>query len=840
MNSPTRLLAVICAGALALNSTPASSATHVNVAGVPVVIRGIVRMTTEDDRAPGSGLAGVTVTAATGGAVVGTAVTDSTGAYSMTVRGGGLSGCLEINGQPVIISCTPVTTTFLLKTRKDIGAGDGLGRFSISPAIRLLSVSGRPSGADAVLTQDYTAKRPAIVFVSGYLLDLPKSRCPQTFVDRLGVIRNYTPGDCPDTAFLSTNGGSDASSVPTALANAGYHVQRVMLDVNVFGSASIRNQVPVLTTGIDRAKRATGQSKVIVISHSTGTIVARRYIESSEYRGDVSHYFSFGGPHRGWHFEALAGAFIAASTIGGFALTASSVGAEGSVAATATFCALHKAACDMSRSSMASFNNDFRANPNVTYHMIHGDMLRTVPCSIFGVPTRCDDPDNASVNPLFRVVDLANTLAGSPANDGLIPSDGINAVQGSHDRLLTYDTHMLQVGPRYYFKRSGDGREGEGWTSCILPVLIDGTKDTCGSVRNANVPLEHASHMQQRQEMDALQTVRPLQGVLAPGQTITRPVALIDSPVSAAFVATWQGGAAELTLIGPDGAAIMPALAATFPLSVQHALTDTASSYVLSGTLPGVYTMVFTATGAPVTYTLAAAFDSALTFDATRNRNWYAPGGTAVLSATLAGLPVSADSVRALIRRADGVTEAIQLAPIGGGTYSANYTVPNASGYVEATIVAEGIANGTAFERARAFNFQVYPASFKIADGYADVATREALTISVNINPLIGGPVRVSGTLVDATTGAQIKTVAVSAELVTGTLAAIPLVFDGEALRAAGFNGPYRLARVLVTDERETTLVSDDQFDVFTTRSYRATDFGFNKVYLPTALSEGS
>jgi hypothetical protein len=246
------------------------------------------------------------------------------------------------------------------------------------------------------------------------------------------------------------------------------------------------------------------------------------------------------------------------------------------------------------------------------------------------------------------------------------------------------------------------------------------------------------------------------------------------------------------------------------------------------------------APGAPVTYTLAAAFDSALTFDATRNRNWYAPGGTAVLSATLAGLPISADSVHALIRRADGVTETIQLTPRGGGVYGANYTVPNASGYVEATVVAEGVANGTAFERARAFNFQVYPASFKIAGGYADVATREALTISVNINPLIGGPVRVSGTLVDATTGAQIKTVAVSAELVTGTVAAIPLVFDGEALRAAGLNGPYRLARVLVTDERETTLVSDDQFDVFTTRSYRATDFGFNKVYLPTALSEGS
>jgi hypothetical protein len=839
MTKTVKTLALTSVITLLLHSTPAYSSGDVSVPGVPITIRGVVRMSADDARAAGQGLGGVTVTAATGGVVIGTAQTDSSGAYSMTVTGGGFTGCALLNGQVLIGTCQSVTTSFLVKPNKAIGAGEGIGRFDLVPGSKILSVSGRPSGANAVLSHDITAERPAIVFVSGYLLDLPKSRCPQTFTGRDGVIRNYTPGDCPDTAFLSTEGGSDASSVPTALAEAGYHVQRVMLDVNVFGSASIRNQVPVLTTGIDRAKRATGASKVIIISHSTGTIAARRYIESDEYRGDVSHYFSFGGPHKGWHFEALAGAFIVASTIGGFALTASSVGAEGSVAATAAFCALHKAACDMSRSSMASFNNDFGANPNVTYHFVHGDMLRTVPCTIlFGIPARCDDPDNAAINLLFRPVEAGNTLAGSPANDGLIPADGINAVQGAHDRLLTYDTHMLQVGPRYYFKRSGSGREGEGWTDCINPVLIAGTKSTCGSVRGGNVSLPRAASATQGEA--GPQAAPQLKGVLAPGQTVTRVVGLVDAAVAASLVATWQGGSGELTLISPDGTAITPALAATFPLSIQHAVSNTVSGYVLSGTLPGAYTMVFTATGSPVTYTLAAAFDSALSFSADRNRNWYAPGSTAVFTATLGGLTVADPVVRAFVRRADGVTETVPLVAQGDGRYLANYTVPNTSGYIEAVVIAGGMVNGVAFERARAFNFQVYPASFKIAGGYVETAAREALTITVNVNALAGGAVRVSGSLVDAATGARIDVAATSTELVTGTVNAVSLVFNGDTLRRAGFNGPYRLARVLVTDERETTLVSDDQFNVFTTTARLATDFGFNTIFLPVALQEGA
>ncbi len=837
MKTKIRWTSIVCACIVLMNTQVAISSADVNLPSVPVVLRGVVRMTQEDARAAGQGLAGVTVTASTGGETVAFATTDASGAYSMTVSGGGFTNCATINGAVVIVTCQPVRTTFLLRGRKTIGAGNGIGAFEITPGFALESVSGRPSGANAVLTRDFTAERPAIVFLSGYLLSPPATRCPQTFTDFGGVIRSYTPGDCPDTAFLSTTSGTDAGSVPTALNNAGYHVQRAMLNINIFGSASIRNQVPVLTTAIDRAKRATGRGKVIVIAHSTGTIAARRYIESSLYRNDVSHYFSFGGPHKGWHFEALAGTVIAVSTISGFALTGSSIGAEGSIIATATFCALHQAACDMSRSSMASFNNDFSANPNVTYHFIHGDMQRTIPCTIFGIPLRCDHPNNADVDPLFRVVDVANTLAGSPANDGLIPTDGINAVQGAHDRMLTFDPHMLQVGKPYYFKRDGTGDESEAWENCINPVFIAGTKSTCGTVRGANVPLERAARGEQPASTSA-QSIANMSGVLSAGQVVTRAVSLIDAPVNAAFVASWQGGAADLTLFAPDGSDITPALAATFPLSIQHAITNTMASYALSGTLPGLYTMVFTATSAPVTYTLAAAFDSALTFEAGRNRNWYPPGGTAVLTATLGGMAVSDENVRAFVRRSDGLTETATLSAQGGGAYSVNYTVPNASGYAEVVVVAEGVSNGAPFERARAFNFQIYPPSFKIAGGYAESASREALTVTLSIRPDSGGPVRVSGTLVDAATGSRIQVATVSADLITGTVATIPLVFDGEQIRASKLNGPYRLARVLVTDERESTLVSDDQFNVFTTTARLATDFGSNKIYLPAALSD--
>ncbi|MCU0491039.1 MAG: permease [Chloroflexaceae bacterium] len=50
---------------------------------------------------------------------------------------------------------------------------------------------------------------------------------------------------------------------------------------------------------IDRARSRSGSSKVILVGHSMGGLVARSYIQSSGYRGDVERLITLGTPHRG-------------------------------------------------------------------------------------------------------------------------------------------------------------------------------------------------------------------------------------------------------------------------------------------------------------------------------------------------------------------------------------------------------------------------------------------------------------------------------------------------------------------------------------------------------------
>jgi pimeloyl-ACP methyl ester carboxylesterase len=54
-----------------------------------------------------------------------------------------------------------------------------------------------------------------------------------------------------------------------------------------------------LVPWIDRAKKAAGADKVILIGHSMGGLVARSYIQSSAYRNDVDRLITLGTPHRG-------------------------------------------------------------------------------------------------------------------------------------------------------------------------------------------------------------------------------------------------------------------------------------------------------------------------------------------------------------------------------------------------------------------------------------------------------------------------------------------------------------------------------------------------------------
>ncbi|HYN89074.1 MAG TPA: alpha/beta fold hydrolase, partial [Ardenticatenaceae bacterium] len=54
-----------------------------------------------------------------------------------------------------------------------------------------------------------------------------------------------------------------------------------------------------LVPWLDRALKRSGRDKVILVAHSMGGLVARAYVQSRDYRGDVAQVITLGTPHRG-------------------------------------------------------------------------------------------------------------------------------------------------------------------------------------------------------------------------------------------------------------------------------------------------------------------------------------------------------------------------------------------------------------------------------------------------------------------------------------------------------------------------------------------------------------
>ena len=92
--------------------------------------------------------------------------------------------------------------------------------------------------------------------------------------------------------------------VADELERAGYPIRFALLRSSTTdGTPSIFSDTNynILKETISNAKRESGKSKVILIAHSMGGLIARRYVNSnnSEYAGDVSKLFTFGTPHEG-------------------------------------------------------------------------------------------------------------------------------------------------------------------------------------------------------------------------------------------------------------------------------------------------------------------------------------------------------------------------------------------------------------------------------------------------------------------------------------------------------------------------------------------------------------
>jgi hypothetical protein len=573
-----------------------------------------------------------------------------------------------------------------------------------------------------------------------------------------------------------------------------YYVTYAYLESSWCHTPSIKENVWRLQNAIALAKAATGQSKVILIAHSMGGIVSRAYIENKNiYQHDVSALFTFGSPHLGLPPDEIT-----------FLADRLSLG---------TYCKdIQPAVCDFSVKGMQLFNSTHQKPDDVNYHLISGNAL------FF------------TLNPLGQILSI---LSVEP-DDGIIPtSSGLGlGLSGTIDRFQTDEVHgdILGWGQHDYFDIY------TSWTQCLKPVLIDKTKTNCG---NGNIlgPTTVVT--------PTLSARTPFEfGALPAGQTVTRTISLGSG--AALFAAQWQTGTLTMTLTAPNGQLIDPAFAVSNPITVSYQSNATSAAYYFTSTVPGAWQLVLQGGNAPVSgtaYSTFAAFDSAVMFTSATNKNWYAPGVTAIITASLSGSPASA-VVTATILRADGVTDTISLSSLGAGQYQGMYVVPNAPGYTEIRLVATGAtASSTPFERGNNLVFQISPNSATLNGIYsstpqprlAGLSLYQALTVTVGINSAISGTIGLSADLLDGNGNFVAHSSAIEA-VITGTVT-LSLRFDGDDIFASQRNGPYTLTNVLLTDETGVILVTQEAEAVYSTAPYLYTDFASPiHIFLPVIL----
>jgi hypothetical protein len=567
-------------------------------------------------------------------------------------------------------------------------------------------------------------------------------------------------------------------------ADGGYRDSEIVyarLVSNPCFTPPLENNVPHLMAAIDAAKAANpGQSKVILIAHSMGGLVARAYIEGPRYRDDVQALFTFGSPHLGAPADALT-----------FLLNGITLG---------NICQDRQpAACEFSAFGMALFNLRHHRNRAVTYHAITGD------APFFG-----RSPKGMA---------MAALIVGP--DDGIVPTfSGRATLLGTFDRWITDEVHGEVFGGRSYFIR--DGGASTSYSQCIKKVLVDGAVN-CGVVTIASAVEEVPAALAQHSPIQ--------QGTLQSGQTATFNISHEGGP--ALFTSQWQSGTLSLTLIAPDGQTIDPAFASANPGAVSYVADASAATYYLPSAAAGTWQVVITAVNLPpggTTFSAFAAFDSNVSLTGSTDSQWYTPGATAAITAAIAGSPAAA-TVTGIVVRADTVIDTLTFSPVGNGQYRAMYTVPDVPGYAEVRLSAAGTtASSQPFERGTTLALQISSNRFGLTDSYSDTPSPyagsslyQALHVSIGVNAASSGTVGLSADLVD-NNGSVVAHAVTMQDLPAGAHT-LTLQFQGVDLFASQRNGPYTLTNVLLTDETSVTLISEEANSVYSTAAYLYTDF---------------
>jgi len=571
---------------------------------------------------------------------------------------------------------------------------------------------------------------------------------------------------------------------------------------------------------IERAQADSGASQVSLIAHSMGGLVARAYVESALYGGDVAQVFMLGTPQAGldlWYGYLLR-----------------------QVVRNPGLPSLRELAPE----HMLLFNRTHHPRPDVPYFLIAGD---------------------------YREIDMNGH--GSPSLH-LPPGDGIVTLESAH----------ALAGPSVYPITTSDLHGWGTDSSLLdLPSYLwpDGTYNTY--LRNQlRIGDRGYDMMEDTAERKPTTPVQPqvhtpfIEGHLLAGQTVTETV-VVDSRGPARFYLTWDEGDLSLTLMDPQGRRIDQREAekdgGIWHLGLGTDLIANLESYVVEEASPGRWQMVIKRACpepcpepcpersrresrrdddglAPVSFSAYVALESELTLTLATDGGRHRRGQEIILTATLASPagPVTEAAVEAEAVRLDGSSQNIFLLDdgthhdqvAGDGIYGGIYSDADVGGYYPLFVSAHGIWQGREFERGAEMLIPISPQSASLgssserigtlAGTYADRGQDtdgdgryERLLVDVGVEVTQASEFALAGTLVDSRGDEIVSTVACTSLDIGFHVMTLP--FDGPLIRTHGTAGPYRLDQVILMDVSDAAIEVDEASNVYVTGGYDYDDF---------------
>jgi sugar lactone lactonase YvrE len=554
---------------------------------------------------------------------------------------------------------------------------------------------------------------------------------------------------------------------------------------------------------IERAKADSGASQVSLIAHSMGGLVARAYVESALYGGDVAQVFVLGTPQAGldlWQGYLLR---QAVRNPGMPSLQ------------------------ELAPEHMLLFNRAHHPRPDVPYFLIAGDYQ--------GINM------NGQGSPPLHL----------PPGDGIVTLESAHALAGpSVYPIITSDLHGW----------------GTDVSRLDLPSYLwpDGTYNTYlrNQLRIGN--RGYSEDTVERESAPPVQQVHTpfIEGHLSAGQTVTETVA-VDFRGPARFYLTWDEGDLSLALIDPQGRRIDQREAekdgGIWHLSLGTDIMAHLESYVVEEASPGRWQMVIRRACpepcpersrresrrddnglAPVSFNTYVALESDLTLTLSTDRERHRRDQGVIITATLASPagPVTGAAVEAEVVRPDGSSQIIFLLDDGvhhdraarDGVYGGIYSDADVGGYHPLFVSAHGTWRGREFERGAEMLVPVSPQSASLAGTYAHRGQDtngdgryERLLVDVGVEVTQASEFALAGTLCDSR-GDEIVTTVAYASLDTG-LHVMTLPFDGALVHVHGAAGPYRLDQVILMDVSGAAIEVDEANNVYLIGGYNYDDF---------------